>query len=225
MLKLIKRFDSLNMLTLLKNFPNQCKDSFLQVKEIEIPSTYCQFKQIVFSGMGGSAMGGEIIRSGYLYKINLPIFVIRNYMLPDFVNGETLFFACSYSGNTEETIASYQEAKQRKAKIIVISSGGILRELAEKDKFPFIEIPSGYPPRQALGYFVFTPLNILEKMKVISDLERELQETILVLEKLRDDNFSPEVKKKNVAWELALLLRNKFPVIYAQVDYLDAVCM
>ncbi|MCM8797951.1 MAG: bifunctional phosphoglucose/phosphomannose isomerase [Candidatus Omnitrophica bacterium] len=224
MLKLIKRFDNLNMLPLLQDFPAQCKDSYLLGEEIKIPPTYHLFKYVVFCGMGGSAIGGDIIRAAYLYRIKFPIFVIKNYSLPNFVDEETLFFVCSYSGNTEETISAYQEAKKRRAKIIVISSGGILRELAEKDASPFVKIPPGYPPRQALAYFVFTPLKILEKINILPNLEPEWQETISLLEKLRDKNFSPEVKKGNFAWELAQLLKNKFPVIYGQIDYLEAVC-
>ncbi|MCM8783725.1 MAG: bifunctional phosphoglucose/phosphomannose isomerase [Candidatus Omnitrophica bacterium] len=225
MLDLIKKFDSADMLTMLQNFPQQCRDAFMLGKGIELPSSYHQFNNIVFSGMGGSAIGGDIIRTYCLYKLNLPIFVFRNYNLPSFINEDTLFFACSYSGNTEETIASFQEARRKKAKIVVISSGGELITLAQRKNIPFIKIPSGYPPRQSLGYFVFVPLYLLQKIKILNNLEPELEETFYLLERMRDKKLSPEIKKENIAFDTALLMLNRFPVIYSQIDYLDVVSM
>ncbi|MGE4357506.1 MAG: bifunctional phosphoglucose/phosphomannose isomerase [Candidatus Omnitrophota bacterium] len=225
MLELIKKFDSADMLNFLYNFPLQLKDAFLLGKKTEIHSSYLKHKNIVFSGMGGSAIGADIIRAYCFYKSKLPIFVFRNYNLPPFVNKETIFFVCSYSGNTEETIASFQEARKKKAKIIVISSGGELINYAHKLKIPYIKIPSGYPPRQALGYFVFVPLYILYKMRVIGNIEKELEETIYVLEKMRDRKMSPAVQEGNIAFDTARFMLNRFPVIYSQTDYLDVVCM
>lgn len=222
--KLVRKFDRDNMLSLLLDFPEQCKKASQIGEEIEIPA-YSNFKNIVFSGMGGSAIGGDIIRSYCTYRLDFPIFVIRNYNLPKFVDENTLFFACSYSGNTEETLVSFYEAIKRRAKIFVISSGGKLIDFANKEKIPFVKIPSGYPPRQALGYFVFTLFSIFKKINILNNLDKELEETILVLEKMRDEKISPKIKRGNIALDIAKIIKDRFPVIYSQIDYLDVVSM
>jgi len=216
--------DSSGMLGILDKFPQQCRDAFELASNFPIPEDYRKCKHIVFSGMGGSAIGADIIRSYSLYKIGYPLTVIRNYRIPKFINRESLFFACSYSGNTEETLASFQEARKKKARIIVICSGGKLLELARKNRIPCLVIPEGYPPRQALGYSFFSPLKILGNLGIIHKLSNEVEETLSVLTRLRDNNLSFDIGiKNNPAKKLAYFLKNKFPVIYGSCDYLDAV--
>lgn len=219
-----QNIDTSDMLTLLENFPEQCTDALRLASGFFLPNDYRNFKNIAFSGMGASATGADLIRSFFLYKISCPISVIRNYRLPKSVNGDTLFFVCSYSGNTEETIYSFKEAIKRKAKIIVICSGGQILEMAKKAKIPYLVIPKGYPPRQALGYSFFSPLKILEKSKVIGSIEGEVKETVTLLKQLRNKKLSVRIDlKNNIAKKLAADLNNSFPVIYGSSDYLDSI--
>jgi glucose/mannose-6-phosphate isomerase len=219
-----RRIDSQDMIGLLERFPQQCCQSFELAETFSLPKGYKRFKNIVFSGMGGSAIAADLIRSLYLYKINHPVFVIRNYRIPEFLNRGSLFFACSYSGNTEETLASFQEAKKRKARIIAICSGGKLLESARKNRIPYLILPEGYPPRQALGYFFFSFLNVLERLDVVDNLDREVYEAISVLENLKKKCLSVNIDiKNNPAKKLACGLKHKFPVIYSSCDYLDVV--
>ncbi len=212
------------MLTLLENFPEQCTDALKLASGFLPPNGYRNFKSIAFSGMGASAIGADLIRSFFLYKTSYPVSVIRNYRLPESINGDTLFFVCSYSGNTEETIASFEEAMKRKAKIIVICSGGRILETAKRAKIPYLIIPKGYPPRQALGYSFFSPLKILEKLKAIGSIEGESKETVALLKQLRDKKLSVRIgSKNNTAKKLAIELKNSFPVIYGSCDYLDSI--
>ena len=92
---------------------------------------------------------------------HIPVIVNRNYTLPRFANNNSLIFAVSYSGNTEETLAAYDEARARGANIAVVTSGGKLKELAFKNKDALAIIPKGYPPRCALGYSFIPPTAML----------------------------------------------------------------
>jgi glucose/mannose-6-phosphate isomerase len=209
----IKYFDREDMLEKLLDFPFQIKDAKRIGENFSLP-LYRDFKNVLFCGLGGSAIGGDLVRS-YLYlKSNIPVFVNRDYFLPFFVDKETLVFISSYSGNTEETISSYKEAKKKKAKIIVISSGGALKDLAKKDRFPYIQIPSGLLPRLAIGYLSIIPLVILDRFFSIGGLDEEIEETFLVLEKLREE-LKPETPfSKNQAKKISNSLFNKFLIIY-----------
>ena len=100
--------------------------------------------------MGGSAIGGDLIRSYLSKTVKFPIVVNRDYDIPEFVDEQTLVFISSYSGNTEETISAYKHARKKQARIIVVSCNGELEKLGKKDKFLFIRISSGLVPRQAL---------------------------------------------------------------------------
>ncbi len=218
-----KKIDSSGILDILDEFPRQCQNAFELGGSIAIPFSYKKIKNIVFSGMGGSAIGADLIRSYLIYRPVPPVFVIRHYRIPEFVDRTSLFFACSYSGNTEETIASFKAALKKKAKVIVISSGGRLLELARASKIPYVIVPKGYPPRQALGYFFFSPLKLLEQCGIVEKSDKKVTETISVLDNLRNNSLAMNVTGNNPAKKLANMLANRFPVIYGSTDYLDAV--
>jgi len=110
------------------------------------------FDNIILCGLGGSGIAGRIIKS-YFFSISaLPVEVISDYLLPKYAGSKTLAIMCSYSGNTEETLAMYAEAKAAGAGIIVIATGGKLAELAAADGYTFYKALSGFQPRMALGY-------------------------------------------------------------------------
>ena len=149
---LIRKIDRENMLDLLISFPSQCKRAMLIGKMISIPKKYKRkYKHIVFLGVGGSAIGADIIRSFVVDECDYPIHVIRDYSVPKFVDKDSLVFATSYSGNTEETLSMYRDAKRKKANIIIITSGGKLKNLAKRNRDLLVTIPKGFPPRCALG--------------------------------------------------------------------------
>lgn len=222
--KNIKRIDRSDMLNLLLEFPLQCRHAFKIGESFSTPASYRGFDNIVFSGLGGSAIGADLIRSYVADDIKIPVFVNRDYTIPNFVGKDTLFLACSYSGDTEETLASYDEAKKRRAKVIAISSGGKLEAAANRDKIPFISIPKGYPPRTALGYAFFPWLAVLSNLGLIRDKRNDVKETLSVLEDSGERLLNPNVKTgRNSAKRLALDLHNKYVIIYSAGRYFDSV--
>ena len=173
-------------------------------------------KNIVFSGMGGSAIAGDLLKDYLNEEIKIPIFVNRDYSLPNFVSSETIIFINSYSGNTEETLAVYEQAKRKKADLIVISSGGELIKKAEQDKISFMTIPSGMPPRTALAYSFFIPLILLFQSGLISEKKEDIKETILILEKIKKEIMG---EKENEAKKTSISFLNKFPIIYTSNSF------
>ena len=165
--------DKSNMKQVLLDFPKQCRDALSLARGIKVSGTVTK---IVVCGMGGSAIGGDLLKS-YMYDKLLPVFVIRDYDLPAFVDDNTLVFCLSYSGNTEETLSCLTEAKNRNAKVVTICSGGKLAELSET----LISIPEGLQPRNALGYLFFPMLGVLFNSGLADVKNPELNQLIKML--------------------------------------------
>ena len=198
--------DSQNLLQVIKDFPNQCREALSLPKGI---SASGDINNIVITGMGVSAVGGDFLKI-YLSDTNIPVYVNRDYKLPKFVNEKSLVFAVSYSGNTEETLSALNDAKERNAQIIGITSGGKLAEECEK----VIKIPSGLQPRAALGYTFFPILGILHNSDIVRVKNDELNEMLEILKQTDKFNDTGE--------ELSKKLKEKIPVIYAS-DALGAI--
>lgn len=220
----IKKIDKDGMYRLILDFPAQLADALKISKKVDLKKINAKkIENVIVAGMGGSAIGGDLVRSYLTEEIELPFFVCKNYTLPKFVSPKSLVFVSSYSGNTEETLSAYQEAKKRKAQIISICSGGKLNEFTLKDGFPLVEIPKGLPPRAALGYGFGPILLILSHLKLIKNKVNEIRKTIEFLSKNVTQYKMEKNSSENKAKELALKLHHKLPIIYASVDFFDAV--
>lgn len=214
--KRIRQIDKSAMLDLLLDFPLQCLAASDIAKNSNILFKKIDFKKVVFAGLGGSAIGGDLVRSSLYFESKFPIMVFREYDLPSFLDEQTLVFISSYSGNTEETLSAYQQAKEKGASIVVISSDGRLKEYCFNDKITFIEIPPGLPPRSALGYLSIIPLKILEGLDLVSSKQEDIKDVISVLNGLKDKCLNPRIGlKDNIAKYIAHKIFNKFVVIYS----------
>lgn len=224
----MKGVDKSNMFDLIVNFPEQCAKAYSIGADFHVPQSYvgAGYKNIVFSGLGGSAIGADLMRSYLIDDIKIPIYVSRDYTLPRFVGKDTLFLACSYSGDTEETLSSYAEAKEKGARIVVISSGGKLEVLAKEDKIPVIYIPKGHPPRTALGYSFFSWLDVFYKLGFISDRGKDAEETIADMKDLRDRAIGPGVPAdRNEAKKITGQICGKYVIIYGANKHLDSIAL
>ena len=212
------------MLELLLDFPAQCQYASGIAQDTKIAFTKRDFKNIVFAGLGGSAIGADLVKSYLYFESKVPISAAREYELPAYVDSSTLVFVSSYSGNTEETLSAYSEALGKGSHIIAFSSGGKLKEYAAKDKITFIEIPKGLPPRAALGYSSIVPLGVLAKLRLIKNITGALNEMIKTLEELRDKCLKPAIAQKdNIAKYIAARLFDKLTFIYSSSVHFDAV--
>lgn len=208
------KIDSRGMLGLIDRLPEMMEEGWSISESANIPKAG-KVNNMVVSGMGGSAISGDVVCLVLKSMVDFPVIVNRSYNCPKFVGSGTLFFAVSYSGNTEETISAFKEAITRKANIISISSGGELKELSIKNKVPHIEIPKGVPPRAALGYILSTLLNVLHKMGIGGDIKVDFDETKKLLKQLSKKYGARSVIKENEAKQMALRLNGKIPVVLA----------
>lgn len=220
----IKKLDRSAMRELLMDFPSQCAAARELAEKAGILFQKRDFSRIVFAGLGGSAIGADLVRSYLYFESALPILVYREYELPACVDASALVFIASYSGNTEETLSAYAQARAKGATLIVLSSGGALKEMAQRDNVTFVEIPGGIPPRCALGYQSIIPLVLLGRLGLVKDISPQLREAISELEVLRDRCLSPLIAQKdNVAKTLASKLFDKLAVIYSGSLHFDVV--
>ncbi len=194
------------MIEIIRSLPRQIKEAF------EFPTYKVDIgvlDRVVVCGMGGSAIAGDLLKS-YLYYSSIPVEVIRDYKIPQYVNSTSLTFIISYSGNTEETIFAFEEILKSGSRIIIITSGGTLKELAEKYETPIVLIPKGLPPRGAIGYIFTSILLNLERNGII-EIGRELKESLELLEKVIKEFES----SSTIAFDIANKFYLRLPIIYA----------
>ncbi|MCK4384633.1 MAG: bifunctional phosphoglucose/phosphomannose isomerase [candidate division Zixibacteria bacterium] len=220
----IKKIDPNGMYDLIYRFPSQFEDALKITQRAKLPNWNTnQIKKIVVAGLGGSAIGGDLVRSYLAEKLNVPFFISRNYNLPNFVDESTLVFISSYSGNTEETLSAYDDAQKRKAKMIAISSGGKVKEKALQDKITWVNIPKGFQPRAALGYSFVPILVMLERLGFVQGEKDQIKGTKDFLSSNRSKYEMELGVEKNFAKKNASELHKKLPLIYAATDHFDAV--
>ncbi|HEY2931091.1 MAG TPA: bifunctional phosphoglucose/phosphomannose isomerase [Acidobacteriota bacterium] len=216
------RIDRSGMLDLLARFPDQ----ILQADQLGEAFTFdatAPLRNVLITGLGGSAIGGEIVQALTAGHAAVPVLVNRDYQLPAFVGKETLLVACSYSGNTEETLAAYQSAACSGAQRVAITSGGKLRDLARRDGAAVLEIPGGNPPRTAIAYCVFPLLWILHRTG-ICQMQSETARVAAAGAREMQQKCDPGVPAPdNPAKHIALQLQGKLAVIYAPAAPLGAV--
>ncbi|CAN5320752.1 bifunctional phosphoglucose/phosphomannose isomerase [soil metagenome] len=215
-LKKIAELDKGNILSSIEHLPEQIEDAWNAIKIIDLRG-YETAQNIVVAGMGGSALGGRIVHYLEFRNLRAPIEIVTNYHLPNYVNENTLVILSSYSGNTEETIASAHDAIGRKAKIIGIETGGKLAEILEKENLPIYKIdptnnPSGQP-RMGLGYSISSILGILSKLHFINTTDEEIKDAIEVTEKFVKEFGVRTHTSENHAKKLAEKFTNKIPVL------------
>jgi glucose/mannose-6-phosphate isomerase len=210
----INQIDSSNMIDELTRFPEQIKEIVDNLKEASFPKIY-NIKNIIISGMGGSAISGDILNKYLRNKLSIPVFVNRYYDLPKWANKNTLVIAQSYSGNTEETLSAFKHAYEKNCNIIAITSGGKLSEYSSKRNIFNIKIPSGYPPRTATGYLLFSALISLKKIGLYQhNIESDIEESIQITKELLSEINENIPLNENLAKQIASKINDTIPQIY-----------
>ena len=221
----IKQYDSEDMLHLLSSFSEQCKCGWEIGEALKLEGcTERVPNNIVIAGMGGSGIGGDLVKAVVGSQFPCPIIVHRGYTLPAFVTSQTLFIAVSYSGNTEETLLSVEQAFAQGANILAVTSGGKLKAFAEAHNLSCVIIPAGQPPRASLGYLLMPTLSVFVQLGFTPnlDLQSDLEEAIALLGKLAED-FHPDAPESQPK-QLAQTLYGKLPIIYTPQE-LEAIAM
>ncbi len=170
---------------------------------------------LIVCGMGGSAIGGQLLRDLIAEDSDVSVHIERGYTLPAFVGKDTPVVCVSYSGNTEEVLSCFHDGLERGAPMAVISSGGILTEEAKKAGIPALSIPGGMPPRAAIGY-LFTPLLKLASCWGFCSIDEEEFRSVLRKTRKLLDKCSLEADLAgNTPMQLAKRLYGKIPLVYS----------
>jgi glucose/mannose-6-phosphate isomerase len=221
--------DKANMFNVLLSFPEQVRHAVSIGDEAPFFSSPLKSTDIHVLGLGGSAIGGDLVRS-YCAATkganSLSIAVSRTYDIPGSVNEHSAVIASSYSGDTEETLSAFRQARSATKNLLCITTGGSLAEQAKKHKVPVIRIPAGFQPRCALGFSFFPLLATIMKHPAVSKQARTstakaVSEVVSLLDKLSEIYAQPG--PKNPALRLAKKLHGTIPVVYSASERLDAV--
>jgi len=138
--------------TLIANFSQHLRDALQTVENFNFKATDRAIHNVMITGLGGSGIGGSTVSDLVSEEAIVPIQVVKNYDIPGFVNRHTLVIACSYSGNTEETLNALAQAEAKGAIIACISSGGKLKEIAEAKGYNCLSMQGGNAPRSMFAY-------------------------------------------------------------------------
>jgi len=164
-----------------------------------------EVEKIFVAGMGGSGIAADLLNA-YMHEIGskIPVFIVKDYLFPEYINSRSLVFIVSYSGDTEETISAYRNAMRKGAKIVAITSGGKLRKMCADERQDLVRIPEGMQARAAMPYLFFPMLNILKNSGLIKD---EIAYTEIISAVRR-------IGMREKAEELAEKLANRIPLIF-----------
>ena len=211
----MEALDRGGMLEALRRFPESCKEAVEAAEGLPLDGLpRREFKAVAVAGVGGSAIGGLLLRDWLLNSCPVPIHVSRGYHLPRFVGGETLVFTVSYSGNTEETLSALHEALERKCTVIALTSDGEMQRLSAERGMPLLALPRGMQPRAALPNQFFSLATVMRRLGLASEAWGEVAEAFEVLEELRDDLAPETPAAENTAKRLALDLMGLVPFVY-----------
>jgi glucose/mannose-6-phosphate isomerase len=185
------------------------------VHKFEPPELEGEFTNVVYAGMGGSALAALISRSWPGYS--LPFEVCRQYHIPAYVSASTLFIAASNSGNTEETLSALEEAEKKGARIVIIAGGGKLEEIAGQKGYPYLKIPPAEQPRYAVFYNLVALLMTLEAagLAAESDISAQLESASKFLSEAVKKWLPTVSTAENEAKKLANELAGTSAVVYA----------
>lgn len=224
--KVVGKFDPTNMYQRIFDFPQQLLEGFSLPVFGDISDYNAgRFKNIVVCGMGGSAIGGDFVRSYLADQLKVPMLINRGYRLPKFVDADSLVICSSYSGNTEETLACFEDAMSRLSKVFVITTGGKLAGMADANDIPHITLPGGFEPRAALGYSFGPILLLMQKLGFVGDQTAIVAEAAKYLESTRKKLAITVSESKNEAKKLALKLRDRIGIVYAGCDFYDVAAI
>lgn len=210
------RFDHWDMASVILRLPTHIE---IALRQELPPMPQGPFERVVLTGMGGSALSADVVNDAFADRLRFPIIVSRQYELPPSVDERTLVIASSFSGKTEEVLSSIDALPKNAPNVVILSAGGPLTNLAQARGYPVVRIPineesKGFQPRSALGYTVTFLARLLHDAGLMDDPASDLSS---VPQFLREAGVRPEAEK------VAVWLRDKIPVVYADERHLMAI--
>ena len=204
---LLAQFDRSNGIAIVAGQAEQLRQQY----EFDAPVAD-GIQNIVLAGMGGSALAGEFIKAWLGNRLSIPFEIVRGYDLPNYVGENTLLILSSYSGNTEETLSCFEQAKKSSAAMVIMSAGGKLAEGAED--YSYLQIPGGVQPRLTVLYGAKALASLFEQMGLVEGVVDELETNAeWLLSEV--ENFTSNIKEaNNPAKQIAKQLTGHPVVVY-----------
>jgi len=204
---------------LIARFPEQLEEALQIADKAKITSHDHKIHKVYVAGLGGSGIGADFVSEFIRDECKIPYTVGKGYSIPAYVDQNTLAIASSYSGNTEETLYSFEQIEKSGAKIVIISSGGKLIEIAKEEGYDFVQVPGDWPsPRACLGFSLVQQLGVMYKLGLISDKSLKSIKSSIALIESKSEAIKTEAK------EIADKLFNKLPIIYT-TDRMSSVAV
>ncbi|MEW6086166.1 MAG: bifunctional phosphoglucose/phosphomannose isomerase [Chloroflexota bacterium] len=177
-LERFKHLDTLNMLGEIDNLPDQLAFAYQLGMKHELPD-WKDFKQVVIAGMGGSAIGADLLASYCASLALVPVTVHRDYSLPLYARGQETFVICSsHSGNTEETLDAFEAARKAECRVVVVCTGGELAKRAKENNIPLWTFDHAGQPRAAVGFSFGLLLAMFQRLGFIPDQSKEMEDAV-----------------------------------------------
>ncbi|MBU3740688.1 MAG: bifunctional phosphoglucose/phosphomannose isomerase [Candidatus Kapabacteria bacterium] len=223
------QIDKSNMFDVLYAFPDQVKEAVSIGEHAPLWRRQFVSNRFAIFGLGGSAIGGDLLRS-YAAATpgadHLQISVHRGYTAPTWLDADTNTVFSSYSGETEETLSAFDDARKRSDRGLVITTGGSLGKRGVTFGLPIINIPPGYQPRCAIAFSFFPLLMAMTRSGAMDGRAarantKGIKEIIAIADARRDEYASKSAK--NPAFALAKKLQDTIPVIYSANERMDTV--
>lgn len=221
---LINRFDPEGVIQILRDTYRQIEYAW----EVELPEQFDDlsgkiktgyYHSVVVSGVGGSALIGEMLQNYFNRELLFPLYVNRSYDLPAFADERTLLILSSYSGNTSEVISVFNDALEKNCAIICLSAGGKIEMMAEDLGISFVRLQKGFQPRQATYQSFFVLLKVLQKFGLIKKQDATVDRIIDIL-KIRGEEYTEDY---NLAFTFAQSIYDSIPIVYSAADFTDSV--
>lgn len=221
-------YDKNSLIEVLENYHLQIAHAIEIGDDLKLSNKYQNINKILVLGMGGSAIGGDLLRSflnlysaseGFIIQVN------RNYNVPNWLDSNTLVIASSYSGNTEETVSALLEAKEITNNVICITSGGEISSIAKENNYEVLSIPNGFQPRCALAYSAIILLKFLHKSSIIKNdnFDSLINDLKLLPEFIQNKSQIYGSHEKSEAFMIAQLMKDKVPVIFSTDSILGPI--
>ncbi|MBI5465959.1 MAG: bifunctional phosphoglucose/phosphomannose isomerase [Candidatus Kerfeldbacteria bacterium] len=211
----IKQVDVTDLASILRQFPEQLEAATKEFSQLQLPADWASCQQVIFCGMGGSAIGAELACDLPAEFIRKPLLVVHDYELPAYADKNSLVVVITYSGATEEALACWQAALKRGCKLLVVTGGQKLADAARAKGVLCYHFNYPTQPRDALGYLFAPLLRVLVQARVITPAQADLTPAIKQLKKLVPQYDLANPTDKNLAKELAYLVLDRVPQIIA----------
>ncbi|MFH0805167.1 MAG: SIS domain-containing protein [Patescibacteria group bacterium] len=214
-----RTLDRRGMLRSIESLALQCQQAWDEARRVRVPASYRRIRSVVINGMGGSGLGGHIIDALFGGRLRVPFTVVNSYTLPGWVGRDTLYVLSSYSGTTEEVLATVAAARRRRAKLMVICAGGKLAAVARRYRIPaYIFTPNFNPcnqPRMGLGYAVVGLVTLLRQCGLLQLANGEFRAAVQRIVSLHRKFGSAVPAAQNAAKRMAHQLHRRVPIVIA----------